>query len=175
MTLRNTLWRAIAYLVSRPRVVDWLIRRAMRTPYSHIVAPDGSAEVYMERYWLFNPYPRDELERLQRGWLGSFLPSVRLHHIMRADSDRNAHDHPWDARTIILRGFYFEKRQDEPLRVMAQGDTDRILFGEYHKITAVCYEGPWTLFITWKYRGTWGFLVDGVKVPWRTYLGVPPK
>jgi hypothetical protein len=32
--------------------------------------------------------------------------------------------------------------------------------------------GATTLFITGKYRGTWGFLVDGVKVPWREYLGI---
>lgn len=29
--------------------------------------------------------------------------------------------------------------------------------------------------ITGKYRGTWGFLVDGVKVQWRKYLGLEPK
>lgn len=39
----------LAWLLSRPTVADWLIRRAMRTPYIHI---DG----YMSRWWLFNPY-----------------------------------------------------------------------------------------------------------------------
>jgi hypothetical protein len=32
----------------------------------------------------------------------------------------------------------------------------------------------WTLFITWRYQGTWGFDVDGSKVPWREYLGIKP-
>jgi hypothetical protein len=32
--------------------------------------------------------------------------------------------------------------------------------------------GAWTIFITGKYRGTWGFLVDGAKVQWRKYLGM---
>lgn len=52
------------------------------------------------------------------------------------------------------------------------GYTGRLLFGEYHRIIEVSDGGVWTLFITWKYQGTWGFLVDGVKVPYRKYLGV---
>ncbi len=168
--IRDLFWTPIAWLASRPAVTDWLIRRAQRTPYSHIYDPKGSGEIYMERYWLFNPYPTETSGRKGKAW--DWLPSIRLHHIMRPDSDRNMHDHPWNARTIILRGFYFEKRETGGLRMMAQGDTAHIGFGEYHKITNVCDDGPWTLFITWKYRGTWGFLVDGVKIPWRTYLGV---
>lgn len=31
---------------------------------------------------------------------------------------------------------------------------------------------PYTLFITWRYQGTWGYLVDGVKIYWKTYLGL---
>jgi hypothetical protein len=28
------------------------------------------------------------------------------------------------------------------------------------------------MFVTGKRRGTWGFNVDGKKVPWRVYLGI---
>jgi hypothetical protein len=167
--LNTLIWRVIAAIVSTERVGDWLIKRAMRTPYTHIMSVDGS-EIYMGRWWLFNPYPASgEAKRFGWGW----LPSVRIHHIMREDDDRHLHDHPWNARTILLEGWYTEQRQHLVLkynRTRTKGYTGRLLFGEYHRITAVPEVGVWTLFITWKQRGTWGFDVDGVKVPWREYL-----
>lgn len=162
----------LAKLLAHPAIVDWLIRRAMRTPFTHIKGPNG--EMYMERYWLFNPYPESSSQR--RRW--QFPISIRLHHIMRADEDRHLHDHPWNARTFILRGWYTEVRPSEDPDYTVQGflrfegDTVALKFGEYHRITAVSPGGVWTLFVTGKYRGTWGFLVDGVKVQWRKYLGV---
>jgi hypothetical protein len=155
----------LAYLLSRPAVVDYLIRRAKRTPYRHITGPDGT--VYMERYWLFNPYPAESSGQGLR-----FPISVRLHRIMREDQDRALHDHPWNARTFILRGDYTEVREDGRTYWRRAGDTARLRFGEFHQITSVSDGGVWTLFVTGKYRGTWGFLVDGVKVQWRKYLGL---
>lgn len=166
----------IARFLARPGVVAWLIRRAMRTPYTHLSGPDG---VYMERYWLFNPYQPNSDGR-GRKW-GEWLPSVRLHRIMREDRDEHMHDHPWNARTFILRGWYWELRPmapDHPHYGLADGvhlyrgagDTVALRFKEYHKIVQVSDGGVWTLFITWRYRGTWGFMVDGRKVPWREYL-----
>lgn len=178
----NAGWRIFAWIVSRRPICHYIIRRAMRTPYSHLPG-------YMNRYWLFNNY---EAPRYIR-----WLPSARVHQILRADRDRHKHDHPWDARTIILNGWYDEERvvnvsehfgdsdgqggfevvhevecehnRREP------GDTVAINFGQYHSISAVSEGGVWTLFITFGYRGTWGFLVDGVKVPWREYKAVHPE
>lgn len=162
--------KMLARLLARPVVVDWLIRRAQRTPYTHIYKND---ELYMERYWLFNPYPVESSG--QRPGLLSSLPSIRLHKIMRPDQDRHLHDHPWNARTFILRGHYCEMRSDGEYRGLHAGDTATIRFGEYHAITSISEGGVWTLFVTGKYRGTWGFLVNGVKVQWRTYLGLKGK
>lgn len=185
--IRELPWRVLAWVLTRPPVTDWLIRRAQRTPYTPITGPDGS--LYMGRWWLFNPYPPASDGR-QRRW-GDLLPSARVHHICRPDSDRHLHDHPWNARTIVLRGGYVEER---PLSQVPNGVewfpsfgphggamragfkrppgyTGRLLFGQYHRIRDVADGGSWTLFITWRYQGTWGFLVEGVKVPWRKYLG----
>ncbi len=164
-TLNTAIWRVIATIVSTERVSDWLIQRAMRTPYTHIMSVDGK-EIYMGRWWLFNPYPASgEAKRFGWGW----LPSVRIHHIMREDDDRHLHDHPWNARTIVLEGWYAEEKPNGNWHRF-RGYTGRLLFGEYHRITCVPEVGVWTLFITWKQRGVWGFDVDGVKVPWREYL-----
>jgi hypothetical protein len=174
--MRELIWRAVARIVTIPAVADWLIARAQRTPYAHITSRDGT-DLYMGRWWLFNPYGKDANgnpmpARWQR------LPSVRIHHILRADDDGHAHDHPWNARTIVLRNGYEEERPTSErdfartVHWRGAGYTGRLLFGQYHRISRVPLDGVWTLFFTWPYQGTWGFLVDGVKVPWRKYLGI---
>lgn len=180
----NLFWRLVAKLLARPTVTVWLIASAERTPYLHIMSADGD-EMYMGRWWLFNPYSR-ETHKPALWWCPW---SFRIHHIMRHDEDRDLHDHPWNARTIILRGWYVEQRlldSEDPvlsgLNVPSgaqateyidrrAGDTARLNHGEYHRIDQISPGGVYTLFITSKWRGDWGFLVNGVKVPWRTYTG----
>ncbi len=176
--MREWLWSVFARFLARPLVWAWLVRRGKRTPYTHIHGEDGS--LYMARYWIFNRY-----DVRPRAWWRDKLPSVRLHYIRRPDADRHMHDHPWDARSIVLKGWYAEVRPHDteslrqPLSGLASarffmrkpGTTATIGFGEFHRITQVPPDGVWTLFITWKYRGTWGFLVDGQKVPYKEYLG----
>lgn len=191
--MRELLWKAVAAVVSQPRVASWLIERSKRTPYTPITSRDGS-EVYMGRWWVFNPYPAPG-EYRRKGWR-DLMPSIRVHHILRADDDEHMHDHPWNARTIVLRGWYREEHprvsQDsadgeaiciaglqypEPRTVFARprSYTGRVLFGEYHRISEVSPGGVFTLWFTWKYQGTWGFLVDGKKVPYKTYLADRPR
>lgn len=191
--IRELIWRAVARIVTIPAITDRLIERAQRTPYKHITARNDPTNVYMGRWWLFNPYPPEDGEDT-RSWLRKRLPSIRIHHIRRPDDDGACHDHPWNARTTVLRGYYEEERpqhlvpvgiswfpvwtKDNVLRAgfhRARGYTGRLLFGEYHRIREVSPAGVWTLFITWKKQGTWGFLVKGAKVPWREYLGLEPK
>ncbi|WP_268801185.1 hypothetical protein [Pseudomonas huanghezhanensis] len=187
------LWAIAAKLLARPAVSEWLITHAQRTPYLHIMSADGK-ETYMGRWWLFNPYSRETHEPSIKWFPWSF----RIHHIKRPDADRDLHDHPWNARTVILRGWYREQRLldgDDPAlaglmdsaRALLEssggsyqateyidrlpGDTAQLRHGEYHRIDEVSPEGVWTLFITSSWKGDWGFLVDGVKVPWRKYTG----
>ncbi|WP_280568144.1 hypothetical protein [Chromohalobacter sp. 296-RDG] len=177
----NTLWKLVAWIVSRRPVADWLIKRSQRTPYFHLVK-DGNT--YMRRWWLFNPYDQ-ESRKPQHRWCPI---SVRVHHISQQDDDRLLHDRPWNARTIILHGSYLEEKPTgvdgrhperghrvsrHTVSVLRQrGDTAPIGYGKFHRIHTVSKGGVYTLFISGKYRGTWGFLVDGVKVPWREYLGI---
>ncbi|MFT4118710.1 hypothetical protein [Bradyrhizobium sp.] len=165
-------WRLLARIVCKQRVFDWMVKRGERAPYRHITG-QGTDEIYMYRYWLFNPYPHSRTDRDARSWWRKLLPSVRLHRIMREDQDRDLHDHPWNARTIILRGFYVERREQFPsIIVRMVGSTSTLKYGEYHRIAYVSGGGVWTLFFTWRLRGEWGFKVNGVKIPWREYLGI---
>ncbi|WP_439870166.1 hypothetical protein ACTACT_06570 [Pseudomonas syringae] len=171
-------WRQLAKLLARPAIAAWLITRAQRTPYLHIRSADGQ-EVYMGRWWLFNACDRGtHLGRIR--WCSW---SIRVHHIMRPDADRDLHDHPWNALTVILRGWYTEQRLLDvgipPGTAMEvteyinrmPGDTAQLNHGEYHRIDKVSPGGVYTLFITSRWKGDWGFLVNGVKVAWREYTG----
>ena len=154
-------WRFIAAQAAQPNVVDSIIELAARTKFYDLPG-------YMNRTWLFNPFEQVNGEPVV---CDRNLPSIRIHHILRADDARHPHDHPWNARTIILRGWYKEIRDGvEYLR--QAGDTAEVNFGEYHHISEVSEGGVWTMFIMGPYQGGWGFLVDGEKVPWRDYLGL---
>lgn len=198
--MKEFLWKQLARFLAKPRIAEALIRYAKRTPYMHL--PSNEDPSYMERYWVFNPYDRTT----NKPRWGLLCPvSIRVHHIKREDLDRALHDHPWDARTIILRGWYEEKRllvgEDRQRMIDQQcdaiskllealdpgkaevceyftrqpGDTAALRFGEYHTITEVSEGGVYTLFFSSSWKGVWGFLVNGVKVPWREYLGLPAK
>lgn len=167
-------YKLIALIVSRPMIFKFLLNRAKKTPYSHIYG--AKEELYMERYWLFNPhYPVEGRSSFR--WLPI---AMRIHKIVKEDGDKHLHDHPWNARTFILKGWYKEERIGDDFASdywgdivtfkRKAGDTARLNFGEYHRITEVCDEGVYTIFVTGKYRGAWGFLVEGVKVKYREYL-----
>lgn len=161
--MKNFILKRVARFLARPAVAEYLIERSQRTPYLNL-------EGYMNRWWLFNPYhPTPGLRQFK--WCPF---SIRVHHILRADNAEHQHDHPWDARTFILKGGYIEKRGDEEF-CRFSGDTATVLFNEYHHISHVTPNGAFTLFITWKYRGVWGFKVDGKKVPWKQYVAEHPE
>lgn len=151
-------YKMIARLLARPRLRNWLIARALRTPDEHLPG-------YMNRYWFFNPYNR-ETHKPRYPWIPF---SIRIHHILRKDLGAHLHDHPWNARTFILRGGYAEYREGQ-LFYRISGDTAALKFGEFHHIDAVTEGGVWTFFVMGKFRGRWGFDVDGVKVDFKQYL-----
>lgn len=147
--------------------------RAISRPFvlGHIYGEDGS--LYMERFAIF-----------ATPWL-----QMRLHHIVREDRDRHLHDHPWNFWSVVLQGGYQEARPlaEVPMWV-AQDDEEELCYfvartkgsiasrGAFdrHKIVNV-EPNTWTLFITGKYRNQWGFYTPAGKIPYREYLGLPPK
>ncbi len=153
-------------------LVDKLIERAKRTPYSHLAG-------YMERYWVWNPYAEGP------GARHSLLPSLRLHHILRSDDDRAFHDHPWPYLTLVLRGGYWEIRPHYDTsgiyvcEVRKWHGPGSILWrpaNSWHRLELPDGQTAWTLFTTGAYRQTWGFLPNPVaKIPYREYLGLPKK
>jgi hypothetical protein len=167
-------WWLLGQIISIPSVTNYLIKRASRTPYTPILSPTGM-QIYMDRLWLFNPYwTHEEKEAFELAgepipW--KFPMSIRLHCIRTPDGDRDQHDHPWNGRSIIMRGSYLEQR-GTAYRCIEAGQTSRLRFGkDFHRIREIFPEpqdkGVWTFFITYKYQGTWGYLVNGKKIPFK--------
>lgn len=179
--LSEWLWRALARVVSIPFVANWIIERAMKTPHEMIaksvhVEPDWNKALYMGRWWFWNPY-KDQ-DDLPIAGANDRWPSVRVNFINRADEDRHNHDHPWEARTIIMKVqrpllnyAYAEIRDGSKVASIRRlGDTATLKPGEYHRIISVAEGGCWTLFFTWKYLAPWGFKVDDRKINSRDYF-----
>lgn len=108
---------------------------------------------------------------------------VYLHHFHRPDGDQNFHDHPWKiGASLILNGAYVEERVDQIVErpdmigvKVVLTDTKLVRWVNYltgddfHAVRSLRGD-VWTLFLTRGRFQDWGFLVDGVKVPWREYL-----
>lgn len=139
---------------------DWLIRRAMRTPYEHI----GN---YMQRFWLI-PY----------GTKWAFDGAARIHCILRSDDDRAFHDHPWPYISLILRGEYVEVTPvfesgiyvGEHRTAYGPGSLIFRKAKSWHRLEVEKGKVVWTLFITLPYQQRWGFLTNPEhKVYWKDY------
>jgi hypothetical protein len=150
------------------RILDWMIDRliayAKHTPCTHLFHGDGAP--YMERYWI---------ARL-------FGYSIRLHHIQTVDYDRHMHNHPWSFASLVLRGWYVERRPlfDEPTfgpdlrefstrNVRSAGSLEFRFHEDRHLITEVSPGGVWTMIFTGKKSQPWGFFTESGFVKWRDY------
>lgn len=163
------VWQCVArFIAHRPRLVDWIIQRALRHPYLHIESLNGDR--YMGRWWLLRGRPAQE----DCPWWLRWCPvAIRIHHIAQPDADRHLHDHPIDFRTMVLRGWYCEEDIFGTYRMLAAGSTYASRAERFHRIDEVSTGGVWTLFILGPRRNLWGFLVDAHKVPWNDYLQSP--
>lgn len=123
-----------------------------------------------------DPY-LDRLRLVETPWF-----SVFLHHIHRADVERDPHDHPWAFASLVLCGGYREqvwpdKRQacaglgGYIVRVRRRGSLRFLGRDAAHIIKEVT--GPlWTLVVTGPDTDDeWGFYVNGRYVGWRDYVG----
>ena len=167
--MKHTAWGLLARLLTAsPAPLQWLQRRAERTPYFHIYGPDG--RLYMRRWWLLPKWCLRVDPKCGALMPKPWMPfSIRLHHIMRPDADRHLHDHPFNFRSILLQGWYVERRPDGG-RTITSGETYRAPATRWHRISQLSEGGVWSLFIMGRRVNDWGFLVDGEKVPWQRYL-----
>jgi hypothetical protein len=118
------------------------------------------------QWWAFRHPYRDIGNYMGRWWVIPGL--VRLHHIKRPDRG-DLHDHPGNWTTRVLSGWYIELDIYGKTHLRAAGDTVSRKAHEFHKIVDVSPGGCWTLFSMPRRINRWGFLVGGVKMPYKQY------
>ncbi len=159
----------------------WLITYAKKRPYIHI-------DDYMSRWWII-PYKFEHAFRFFENPLGWLLQrfdiAIRVHEILRSDSDRAYHDHPWSYISILLEGGYYEVCPEEDGPRCIPTLIGRSYRRRYYPVGSVIYRGiahkhrlmlvgkqpVTTLFITLGKKQSWGFYPsNGIFVPYKDYL-----
>lgn len=124
--------------------------------------------------WTYTIWGLDKSPYITR----TLLPRIRgrrlmLHRIWRADTDRWLHNHPWaTAEFLIVSGGYTEERLVDGrvvTSVLKPGDVNRLDASTFHRITEI-EPNTWTVGLIGERVQDWGFLVEGVLVPWREYF-----
>jgi hypothetical protein len=110
--------------------------------------------------------------------------TVKLHHILRSDEDRDMHDHPWSFVSVILWGGYWEHRPDPWAHESEAGAAARHVsyrrwFGpgsvlrrpapSIHRLELPLGKTAWSLVFTGRRLREWGFHTVCGWIPWRQY------
>ncbi len=130
-----------------PRTLIRTFLRAALRPFAPRLIPDERAPSYV-RYTLLD--------------LGEGRGRVYLHQWLRGDPDLRLHNHPWNALSILLAGWYREERLDPATgkvvsRTYRRGDLNAIRPETFHRIE-LDGGGAWSLVIAGQRTDAWGFL-----------------
>ena len=81
--------------------------------------------------------------------------NIYIHQILRADEDKDMHDHPWSFWSIILKGGYIEFTKDGSIRRTFLDCAYR-KYNFPHKIGVVIWP-TWSFVITGPRKPNWGY------------------
>ena len=154
---------AVAARVEREYVPIIGVHATKRMLDAAVAVMAGTSTAYMQT--IRTPDGRPYMRRHFISERGS-SPQVWVHQILLPDADPWCHDHPWDYRTIILRGAYDEEHHDGSQDAFAEGDALRREAETLHRLHLT--EPAVTLFMASRNRRRWGFAtpqgwVDGVE------------
>lgn len=127
---------------------------------------------------------------VERWYIETPLGSVRLHHFLRPDDERHAHDHPWSFLTFVLKGGYEDWTPCPNCRITGEhsyeaskcrmcGGANKVLdklrpgsvrYRPAEHTHWVVTDDAWTLMFTGPERRLWGFWVSGVFKPMADYF-----
>jgi len=145
----------------------------------HLILDRENNEPYLHRYYLLNTR-----------WLDPIFPKLSyrlvLHNCVKSDID-GLHDHPWDWKSMILEGGYWETlpivNNDSMTEDIKPQKVRRIWRGpgngwrsckstDYHRLE-LPHEGAecWSLFLMGPRKKDWGFQDrNGNWVRWDEYI-----
>ena len=121
-------------------------------------------------YWEGSKYMERWIMKLPFGRM------LRLHHICRADTARDPHDHPFDFFSLVLRGGYHE-HLTEPDRYCYRR-AGSVCYRPHHTLHTIAGvdENTWTLVWAIERQPSWGFKVNPyTHIDWKHYIGLECK
>lgn len=99
---------------------------------------------------------------------------LRLHKIVKSDSLRHCHDHPYKFVSLILWGGYIEHRPDKSVHRYRPGMLNYKGLDDFHALEL--RKPAWSLVVTGRRRqdrlkesSDWGFLTEEGWIGWREY------
>ena len=146
---------------------NWFLRYLTKKGRRRIINDPINGRPYMYRYHLFKNKNEDDE---QTGF------NIFLHKIVQSDG-RHLHDHPWNYATLILKGGYWENtptgkfwRGPGSIRFNRAKNLHFIRLGS-NNVEGRVEEIPCTtLFIRFKKKQDWGFLVNGSWIDSKIYF-----
>lgn len=133
--------------------------------------------LYLRRFYLW-----------RSSWVGLNFGDLYLHKIYRSDDDPDPHDHPWNFRTFVLKGGYYDESwtfvDGQRHRLYLPGSSVSAPATRYrprehiHRVILTDGKPAWTLVWTSGYTrdskgdADWCFVTERARVPWRIYLGL---
>lgn len=137
-------------------------------PLRRIMGREGD---YLHRYYVAGSVPT---------WVdgNGFLPwlpfTIYVHRFIRADADRETHNHPWEwSRSFVVVGGYVEERLTKDGLTLIErkpGDSHEINHNTFHRVAELFEDDAWTIFITGPRRGSWGFMTKHGFVNWEHFI-----
>lgn len=109
------------------------------------------------------PLGLPECPYMYRWVLIVFGYSIRVHKWIRSDDKRHMHDHPWNFRTFVLRGHYFDVSPEG--REKVTGTVYRKSTHRHYVDVPEC--GALTLLLCGRQHRKWGFWINGKLTMWR--------
>lgn len=103
--------------------------------------------------------------------------SIRLHIWSRSDDKRFKHSHPWNFRTFVLKGHYYDVSEKDGVEIREKVSTTVYRKAEHLHYVEVPEDGCITLLFCSKPYQKWGFMVNGkFKRPLKYFhkFGHPP-
>ena len=94
--------------------------------------------------------------------------SIWIHGIYAADEDKHLHNHPWDFKSLVLKGSYIEETENGVI-LQSPGKLNSRNGCEYHKIKELKTPSVYTLFIATPLKREWGYNVDGEFIQHENY------
>jgi len=112
-----------------------------------VILDTENQEPYLERYYVFLKERK------------TFPFNIFLHKFLKSDPEE-LHDHPWNYRTLVVKGGYWETTPTGKFW-RGVGHYRKCEAESFHRVEVEPGIACWTIFMPGKQRRNWGFDAQG--------------